>query len=395
MKKRVCIVRQHFYPAQRNLRRSAETLVKEGCEVDVICVGYKDDRKHEVMNGVNIYRISLNYHRGKVFWYLFDYAAFFVLSSLKLAWLSLKKRYDLVEIQTMPDFLVFITLFPRLLGSKVILYMFENIPALFSSSFNVGPNHIVVRLLRFIEKISASYAHSVIVSDGPAYKKVLESRGIPSEKISVVLNVPDDSICNPESVYNTKDGGFFRLIIAGIPIERNGVQVLIKAIPLLSSDIPNLRVDLTGVGEYLPKLEELATDLGVEAYLNFTGLLPYEKVLSYIARANVGVAPMIEDIGAPNKIFEYIALGIPSVASDLPGVRDVFDDSCVLYFQPGNEKDLANRILELYHNPEKRTSLAYHGQEFYRNCQWQVMKHEYLNVYRKCIQSKNIHHRGG
>ncbi len=70
-----------------------------------------------------------------VFWYLFDYAAFFILASLKLAQLSLKKRYDVIEVQTMPDFLVFVTLFPRLLGSKVIFYMFENTPRIVRLKF--------------------------------------------------------------------------------------------------------------------------------------------------------------------------------------------------------------------------------------------------------------------
>jgi glycosyltransferase involved in cell wall biosynthesis len=385
--KRVCVVRQHVFPGQRNLRRSAETLVKEGYEVDVICVREKDQARHEIINGVNVYRIFSSYHRDKILWYLFDYTAFFILASLKLSWLSLKKRYNVVEVQTMPDFLVFVTLFPRLLGSKVVLYMFENVPALFSSSFKVSPNHIVVRLLRFIEKISASYAHSVIASDGPAYKKVLESHGIPSEKISVVLNVPDDSICNLQNISNNRDGDYFRIIIAGTPIKRNGIQYLIKAIPLLSGDIPKLRVDLTGSAEYRLKLEELVHDLNVEEYVNFTGPIPYEKVISYIASAHIGVAPTIDDVGASCKIFEYMALGIPTIASNLPGVRDVFDDKCVLYFQPGNEKDLADRILELYHNPEKSVSLVHHSHEFYRKCQWQVMKQEYLKVYKRYIQS--------
>jgi glycosyltransferase involved in cell wall biosynthesis len=385
--KRVCIVRQHVFPGQRNLRRSAETLRKEGYEVDVICLGDKGDRKNEIISGVNVYRIFSSYHRDKILWYLFDYTAFFILASLKLAWLSLKKRYNVVEVQTMPDFLVFVTLFPRLLGSKVILYMFDNIPALFSSSFKVSPNHIIIRLLRFIEKISASYAQSVIVSDGPAYKKVLESHGIPSEKISVVLNVPDDSICNSQNISRNRDGDYFRIIVAGTPIKRNGVQCLIKAIPLLSGDIPELRVDLTGWAEYSLKLEELAHDLNVEEYVNFTGPIPYEKVFSYIARAHIGVAPTIDDVGAPCKIFEYMALGIPTVASNLPGVRDVFDDKCVLYFQPGNERDLADRILELYHNPEKGASLVHHGHEFYCKYQWQIMKQEYLKVYKRYVQS--------
>lgn len=77
MMKRICIVRQKYFFTQRNLRRSAETLVKEGYEVDVICLGEKGEKKNETIKGANIYRIFLKYHREKIFWYLFDYAVFF------------------------------------------------------------------------------------------------------------------------------------------------------------------------------------------------------------------------------------------------------------------------------------------------------------------------------
>lgn len=381
--KRVCIVRQKIYSMQRNLRRSAETLLKEGYEVDVICVGGKGEKKHETVKGVNVYRVFFSYHRESVFWYFFDYAAFFILASLKLAWLSLKKRYDVVEVQTMPDFLVFVTLFPRLLGSKVILYMFENTTALFVSGFKMKPNHIAAKLLRFIAKISAGYAHSVFVSDGPLHKKDVESLGIPGDKVTMVLNVPDDSVFNLQPASVTADGNYFRLVVVSSVLKRYGIQTLVKAVPLLLKDIPEIRVDIVGDGEHRPILEQMARDLGVEGYINFTGTIAYEKVPDYIARADVGVAPMIDDVGAPNKIFEYIALGKATVASDLPGVRAVFDDKCVLSFQPGDERDLANRILELYHSPEKRASLSLAAQTLYRKYHWPVMKQEYLKVYKQ------------
>ena len=385
--KRVCIIRQKYYPENKNLRRNAEALVREGYQVDVICLALKEDKKRETVNGVNAHRISLAYHRGNVFWYFFDYAAFFVLSFLTLARLSLKERYDVVEVDTMPDFLVFISIFPRLLGSKVILYMFENMPALFISGFKLSPNHIGAKLLRFMEKASASYAHHVVVSDGFPYKNVLESRGIPSDKITVVLNVPDDAIFDPTLVASTVDGNHFRLTVVSTITERYGIQTLVKAVPLLVKDIPNLEVDIVGEGEYRPDLEKMAHDLGVERYLNFTGVIPLDDVPPYIARAHVGVAPMNEDVGAPNKLFEYAALGKPSVASALTGMMAVFEDNGVLYFQPGNEKDLAARILELYHNSEKRTSLGARAQAFYRKYHWPVMKHKYLGVYKQLLRS--------
>jgi len=387
--KRVCIVRQKIYSMQRNLRRSAETLLKEGYEVDVICAGAKGERKRETIKGVNVHRVYFSYHREKVFWYLFDYTAFFILASLKLAWLSLKRRYNLIEVHTMPDFLVFVTLFPKLLGSKVILYMFENTTAVFASSFGISPNHIFTRLLRFIAKISASYADSIIVSDGPLHKKAVEGYGIPSTKITVVLNVPDDTVFNVKSSSAAKDGNHFYLVVVSSILKRYGIQTLIKAVSLLLKDIPEVKVDIIGDGEYHPDLEEMARYLGVEGYLNFTGFIAYQNIPAYIARAHVCVAPMIDDVGAPNKIFEYSALSKPTVASALPGIKAIFDDNCILYFQPGDERDLANRILELYQSPEKRASLGHSAQALYYKYHWPVMKHEYLKVLTRLTKGEN------
>jgi glycosyltransferase involved in cell wall biosynthesis len=383
--RRVCIVRQKIYRFQRNLRRSAETLVKEGYEVDVICVGLEGERKRETLKGVNVHRVFFSYHRESIFWYVFDYAAFFILASLRLAWFSLKKRYDVVEVHTMPDFLVFVTLFPRLLGSKVILYMFENTAEVFMSSFGIGRNHIIARLLKWIAKISASYADRVIVSDGPLHKKSVECCGIPSEKITVVLNVPDESAFNIEPASFAEENNHFQLVVVSTVLKRYGIQTLIQAVPLLLKNISDLKVDIIGDGELRPDLEKMARNLGIEGYINFTGFIPYETVPTYVARAHVAVAPMIDDVGAPNKIFEYLALGKATVASSLPGVKAVFDDRSVLYFQPGDERDLANRILELYQSPEKRADLSHSGKTKYNQYRWPVMRDRYLRVYKQLL----------
>lgn len=383
--KRVCIVRQTYYPWQKNVRRNAETLVSQGYQVDVICLRKKGEKKRENMNGVSLYRLPMEHHRGGALRHIFEYGGFFLLASLKLAQLSLKKRYDVIEVHTMPDFLVFATIFPRLLGSKVILYMFENMPALFVSTFGTSPNHIGARLLRFLEWASASYAQRVIVSDGIPYKRVLENRGIPSEKITLVLNVPDNAIFDLKSLPASKNADHFRLIVVSTLVKRYGVQTLIKAMPLLLREIPELRVDVVGDGEYRSELEKLACDLGVERYLNFAGQVRHDDVPSYIARSDLGLATMIDDVGVPNKLFEYFALGKPSVASSLPSLVATFDKDCVFYFKPNDENDLANRILELYHDPQLRAQLASHAQAFYQRCQWPAMKQEYLRVHQELM----------
>ncbi|MGA3094415.1 MAG: glycosyltransferase family 4 protein [Dehalococcoidales bacterium] len=393
-KKRACIVKLGYYEL-RLLKRSAETLAADGYQVDVICLRKKGELAREALGGVKVYRLPGEHHRQGIFRYFFEYSYYFILVSLVLSWLSLKKKYDVIEICSMPDFLVFAAIVPRLQRSKVILYLWENMAQLFTSTFNAQSNHPGVKLLQLIERMSAGWAHHIIVADGILYKRVLESHGVPGGKITVIQNVPDNTIFNLESLPSAKNGQHFHVIVAASHIKRYGVQVLIKAMPLLIRDMPELRVDVTGDGEFRPELEKLCCNLGVQEWINFTGFISYEDFLSYIAQAQVGVAPMLYDVGMSNKVFEYFALGTPCVASALPSLIATFNDDCILYYPPGNEKALAARILELYLHPEKRASMVRYGYEFYRKCQWQVMKQEYLRIYEELLESKNGRRKNG
>jgi hypothetical protein len=212
---RVCIVRQHNYPGQRNLRRNAEALLAQGYEVDVICQKGDGQKRQETLNGVNLYRLPPRHHRGKVLHYLFDYTVFSLLVFFTLAWRSLRRRYRVIEVETMPDFLVFSTLIPRLFGTKIVFYMFENMPGLFASGYKVSTRHPAVRFLTFVSKLSAKYAHRVIVSDGEHHRKWVEDLGIPRDKITLVFNVPDEKIFSmPEPSASTRKDTFRVLVLS-------------------------------------------------------------------------------------------------------------------------------------------------------------------------------------
>lgn len=387
-KQRACIVRQKQYPWQRNMRRNAETLFKEGYEVDVICVGFKGQKKFEVIAGVNIHRVYYSHHRGKLFWYLLDYSVFFFLVSLKLACLSLRKRFDVIEVCNVPDFLVFATLFPKLLGSKVIFFMFEKTEALFTTSFKLSKKHIFTRMVRFITKLSAIYANSVIATDVIVQKQLVEDYGIRRDKVSLVLNVVDESVFKLEPANIIEKDEHFTLTIVSGTLKRYGIQTMINAFPVLLKDIPELKLIIVGDGEYLPQLKRMADDLKINDYVDFIGDVPWEEVPPYIACSDVCIAPMLDDVGTPNKVLEYFAMGKATVSSEIPGLTALVDCDCLLYFQAGNETELAERILELYRNPEKRASLGVLAQEFYNKYRWSVMKQTYLGVYKQLISGK-------
>ena len=111
--------------------------------------------------------------------------------------------------------------------------MFENTEQLFVSSFRLSRNHIITRLIRFISKISAGYADNVIVSDGPLHKEAVESYGIPGTKITVVFNVPDETVFKIEPSHATEEGNLFRIVVVSSILRRYGIQTMIMAVPLL------------------------------------------------------------------------------------------------------------------------------------------------------------------
>jgi glycosyltransferase involved in cell wall biosynthesis len=306
---------------------------------------------------------------------------------LRLSWFTIKKRYEVIEINTMPDFLVFITWFSRLLGSKVVLYMFEDMPSLFMSSYHTSPKHVITRILSFFEKWSAKYADHVIVSDGDHYKQKLMERGIPENKITLVLNVPDTEIFSKDSISSDADKDHFRIVIVSTLVKRYGVQTVIKAIPQVTHLIPELLIDIVGDGEYKPELESMTQKLGVERHINFRGMVPYDDIPEIIAKAHVGLAPMSDDVGLPNKLFEYFALGKPAIVSQHPSIINAFGfNGTVRYFKPDDDRDLADKIVELYRNPEKRASMVEHGFHYYDKHKWSETKKKYLNVYEALLE---------
>ena len=81
-----------------------------------------------------------------------------------------------------------------------------------------------------------------------------------------------------------------------------------------------------------------------------------------------------------SKIFDFMAAGLPVIASKNKVDEYYFDDSMIMFFEPENPDDLDRCIIELYNNPEKRKSLSKKEKEFVKKNNWEVKKILYLNL---------------
>jgi glycosyltransferase involved in cell wall biosynthesis len=383
--KKVCIVRRAYYPEETHTRRNAETLLQKGYSIDIICERDTNQLPYEVVRGVQVFRLAIGHKRHGVLRYVLEYIVFSLWASMKLTWLHLKKKYDVIEIESMPDFLVFAGLIPKLLGSKVILYLFEDMPELMASKFCLGNHNFIIKFLALVEKLSTNYADYVIVCHELSCQKLLYQRKVKTP-ITVILNVPDEGVFGL-SVRNAnrahpKDGPF-TIVHHGTITENYGIQIIIEAVSLLREQIP-IRLKIFGKGEYRRTLKDLAKTLGVKEEVNFMGYVSQEKLSEETEKADAGVVALLNEYQSPNKVFELVAMGKPVIVSSLQTIRQHFNGDSLKYFRVGDAKNLMRCILELYRNPSQRASLVANASNVYEKYRWSRMKKRYLKVYDFC-----------
>ena len=154
---RVCMVVYAFYESDTRVLQYANALAERGDVVDVFALRREGSPAREVLNGVNVYRIQTRRvnERGK-FAYLRRILRFFFLSFFCLTRRHMAKSYDAVHVHSVPDFLVFAALIPKLSGSRIILDIHDILPEFYASKFGVKPSSLLFRSLLWVENFPAA-----------------------------------------------------------------------------------------------------------------------------------------------------------------------------------------------------------------------------------------------
>src|SRR5437763_12209633 len=111
---RICFVVQNVYDTDPRVRRKAESLARHGCSVDVLALRAEAAGASSYsLNGVNVRTVSLGKRRGSRGRYAFEYTTFFLWALAVLSIEMLRKAYHVVDVNTLPDFLIFAGSFAR------------------------------------------------------------------------------------------------------------------------------------------------------------------------------------------------------------------------------------------------------------------------------------------
>jgi len=174
-------------------------------------------------------------------------------------------------------------------------------------------------------------------------------------------------------------GGSFVIVYTGTIRRAWGIETLLKGIALAKNQIPNLQLVLAGQYQdkrYRDVVKNLIQELGLEESVKYLGFLPHEQVLDVIAEADVCAIPLLKHevfkSAYPLKLFEYMALGKPVVATDLACTRRVIQHG-TNGFLVSSEKpeEWAAVFLELYRNPALREQVAQNARKSIQEYDWE------------------------
>ena len=383
---RILVIRQYRFPADIRVRREVEALIADGHEVEVIAVADASEPLRESWRGVRIRRLRLASKRARAMRYLFEYAVFAAFAAGLAAVLHARRRFDLVQVHSLPDPLVFAALVPRLFGARVLLDLHETMPEFFASRFG-DPPRAARRVVELAEQASIRFADHVITCT-EQMKEAFVARGAPAAKIDVVLNSADESLFDvARHPPRPRDDGRFRLIMHGTIEERYGIDTAIEALALLADELPGLELQVFGKGSYRDELERLAAERGVADRVRFQrDWVPLDDLVRAISQADAGVVAMkrdaFRDLTHCNKMYELIAMRRPALMSRTRSVEAYFDDDCFAWFESDDPADLARSIRRVHDDPALGPALVERAAERNAGYRWERQRERYQQVVR-------------
>ncbi len=203
-----------------------------------------------------------------------------------------------------------------------------------------------------LDEIASRVNGWVVISEG--LKKLLIEKGVPSDKIMVAHDGFDPAVFGdlPNRAEARQKLGLksdeFLLLYSGHLYPWKGVDSLAASF----KNIPE-GVRLLIVGGYPDDIARIKAAAGDTSRVEFFGQKPREEIPAWLAAADAALLPTSAkfEIGksytSPLKLFEYLAAGLPILASDVPSSHEVLDESVATFFKSDDTEDFLKKLDEL------------------------------------------------
>ena len=373
-----------FYESDMRILRYAKTLIERGDTVDVIALRREGAPAFEVLQGVNVYRIQTRQRNERSrFDYLDRVTRFMIISACVLTRKHLSSPYDVVHVHSVPDFLVFGALIPKILGAKIILDIHDILPEFFASKFGARKQSLRFKLLLWAEYLSVRFSDHVIIAND-LWRERLISRCVKADRCTAIVNYPDSELFYPRS-RPAATVRKFRITYPGTLNAHQGLDVAIRAVAEIKDEMPDVEFHIYGEGPAKNALVDLSVQLGLSQTVLFHEFLPCDRIAEAMALSDLSVVPKRASSEFGNeamstKIMEFMCLGVPVIVARTKVDAYYHDDTRVKFFESENTTDLADAIMSLRRDPMLRQLLVSNASSYVRSNNWNEKKQLYLKL---------------
>lgn len=397
----ILIVEENSWvPIDRRVWYEATTLRDAGWDVTVICPAargahagkvklYESTKSPEDLEGIKVYRFSLNFAEKGAVDYFIEYLVAFV-SICRLSWKVWRTQgFDIIHFCNPPDIFFPVGLLYRLLGAKFVFDHHDLFPEMVLERFQGVKGwgiYIIARLMEFLTFQSAN----MVIANNESYKQIAEGRGRKkADRIVVVRNGPriqDFVPVSPDP--SLKRACQYMVCFVGIMGEEDGVLELIEVIRYIVHKMGRRDIMFAMLGDGAVRSQALhqVSAWSLDEFVDMPGMVRDDRLLrQYMSTADVCVSPepktRLNVSSTFIKVGEYMAMGKPIVAFDLKETRFTAQGAA-LYVTPGDIEGFGRAILDLLDDPARRLEMGMIGRNRIRqSLSWEHQKEALLNAY--------------
>jgi len=378
------------YATDGRVIREAEAAVSAGFAVDFLCLRTAQDPLEETIRGVHVIRLNQSRYRGKgLMRYVLSYLQFFLRCFWKSTSLFFRKKYRVVHVNNMPDFLVFCTIIPKLFGAKIVLDIHDPMPNTFASKFRSGEKGWLFKLLLWQELWSARYADRVITVHEPVKRFVLVKHGLSPDSVQVIANFADEQLFRVQERFSVN--GKIHAVFHGTILERSGLRNLMLALSKVRNR-DKIRVRIIGEGDFSATLADLIVSLNLQEMVCFEPKSrPFHEIPDIIADTHLGLAPLeissITNYALPLKLVEYIALGLPVLTVRNEAIGYYFGEDDCMFYKSEDPESLRAALDNLAENPALLAHYRKRSLELRGKFLWSTEKAKYACLLKELADS--------
>lgn len=367
--KKVLIVVENLpLPFDRRVWQEARTLKAAGALVSIICpTGKGYEKRFEIIDGIEIHRHPLPIEASGALGFLLEYGAALFYETV-LTWkIFFKRGIDVIQGCNPPDLIFLVALPLKLFGVKYIFDHHDINPELYEAKFD--KRGFFWKLMVLFERLTFKSA-DVSMATNNSYRQIaIERGGMDPDKVFVVRSGPDLSrLKRVPAEERWKNGRQYLVGYVGVMGDQEGIDLLIDSVDYIvrQRGREDIQFCLVGGGPSLAKLKSLVADRGLADYVHFTGRAPDQDLFEVLSTMDVGVNPdrvnAMNDKSTMNKIMEYMSLEKAIVQFDVTEGRYSAQEAS-LYARANDPVDMAEKIIELIENPERRKEMGAFGRK--------------------------------